>query len=214
MGSKIELRLKWVMMYRQIQKAGEVCNHYGISRFTLRKWCQRYNKYGQEGLIALSSKPKRSPFQKRQESDEQLILQLRKERKLGARRIQSELKRLHNISFSTATIHKVLKKYNVVRLHIKRHYRKQVKRYSCKVTGKRVQMDVCKIRQRLYQYTAIDDCTRYKFIALYTRRTAENTINFLEQVKERMPFNIQRVQTDRGQEFFAYIVQERLQNGK
>ena len=48
-----------------------------------------------------------------QYANEQLILQLRKERKLEARRIHSELKRLHNISFSTATIHKVLKKHKV-----------------------------------------------------------------------------------------------------
>jgi hypothetical protein len=27
---------------------------------------------------------------------------------------------------------------------------------------------------------------------------------------DRLPFSIQRIQTDRGQEFFAYQVQERL----
>ena len=71
-------------------------------------------------------------------------------------------------------------------------------------------MDVCKIGNNLYQYTAIDDCTRYKVIALYGRRSAESTLVFLEQVMERIPFSIQRIQTDRGQEFFAYQVQERL----
>jgi transposase-like protein len=72
------------------------------------------------------------------------------------------------------------------------------------------QLDVCKITARCYQYTAIDDCTRWKVVALYPRRTALNTLNFLDQVMERMPFPIQRFQTDRGQEFFAYGVQERL----
>ncbi len=43
---------------------------------------------------------------------------------------------------------------------------------NCKVPGERVQMDVCKIANNLYQYTAIDDCTRYKALALYNRRTA------------------------------------------
>jgi transposase-like protein len=71
-------------------------------------------------------------------------------------------------------------------------------------------MDVCKITARCYQYTAIDDCTRWKVVALYPRRTALNTLNFLDQVMERMPFPIQRFQTDRGHEFFAYEVQERL----
>ncbi len=71
-------------------------------------------------------------------------------------------------------------------------------------------MDVCKIASGLYQYTAIDDCTRYKVLELYKRRTASNTLDFLEQVMDRMPFPIQRIQTDRGQEFFAYEVQERI----
>lgn len=71
-------------------------------------------------------------------------------------------------------------------------------------------MDVCKIAAGLYQYTAIDDCTRWKVLALYKRRTAKNTLDFLDQVVERMPFPIQRFQTDRGKEFFAYAVQERL----
>lgn len=47
-------------------------------------------------------------------------------------------------------------------------------------------------------------------IALYSRRSAENTLDFLDQVMDRLPFSIQRIQTDRGQEFLAYQVQERL----
>jgi len=63
---------------------------------------------GEEELYDLSSIPKNFALQKRNAIDENLIIDLRKERKLGARRIQSELKRLHDISYSTATIHKVL----------------------------------------------------------------------------------------------------------
>jgi transposase InsO family protein len=109
-----------------------------------------------------------------------------------------------------ATIHKVLDRNDAKYLKIKRPYRKQHKRYNCKLPGERVQMDVCKITARCYQYTAIDDCTRWKVVALYPRLTDLNTLNFLDQVIERMPFPIQRFQTDRGQEFFAYGVQERL----
>jgi len=71
-------------------------------------------------------------------------------------------------------------------------------------------MDVCKIAPGVYQYTAIDDCTRYRVLALYSRRTAANSISFLEKAIEEMPFPIQRIQTDRGREFFAYAFQERL----
>ena len=115
------------------------------------------------------------------------------------------------LSLSLATIHKILKKHQIPYLQKKRAYRKQTKRYNCKLPGQRVQMDVCKIANGLYQYTAIDDCTRYKVIALYKRRTAKNTLDFIEnQVFYRLPFPIQRIQTDRGQEFMAYEVQEKL----
>jgi putative transposase len=44
-------------------------------------------------------------------------------------------------------------------------------------------------------------------LGLYPRRRAEYTIYFLERVIEEMPFPIQRIQTDRGSEFFAESVQ-------
>ncbi len=206
---KVKLRLRWINFYKQVQNMSKVCQHYEVSHLTLRKWIYRYEKLGQAGLVSLSSKPKASPLQKRNASNEQLIIQLRKDRQLGARGVQSEFKRIYAISFSLSTIHKVFKKYKVEPLNLKRHYRKVVKYYNCKVPGQRVQMDVCPIAKGLYQYTAIDDCTRYKVIALYTRRTAENTLDFLEQIKQRMPFYLQRIQTDRGNEFFAYEVQKK-----
>ncbi|WP_158267594.1 DDE-type integrase/transposase/recombinase [Adhaeribacter arboris] len=64
-------------------------------------------------------------------------------------------------------------------------------------------MDLCKISTSIYQYTAIDGCSRFRVLHIYSRRTAKNSINFLERVVEQMPFLIQRVQTDRGQEFFS-----------
>src|SRR3974390_3552150 len=71
-------------------------------------------------------------------------------------------------------------------------------------------MDTCKITPGLYLYTAVDDCTRYMVIGLYPRRTAAHTLDFLDRVFEETPFAIQRFQTDRGREFFAYKVQEYL----
>ncbi len=56
----------------------------------------------------------------------------------------------------------------------------------------------------------MDDCTRYRVLRVYARRTANNTLDFLDRVLEEMPFPVQRIQTDRGREFFAVIVQERL----
>jgi len=62
----------------------------------------------------------------------------------------------------------------------------------------------------LYQYTAIDDCTRYRVLQIYKKRTASNTLDFLDKVLEKLPFPVQRIQADCGMEFFAEKVQRRL----
>jgi transposase InsO family protein len=62
----------------------------------------------------------------------------------------------------------------------------------------------------LYQYTFVDDCTRYLVASLYLRRTPANTLEYLEQVLEELPFPIQRLQTDNGTEFLAYQVRDFL----
>jgi hypothetical protein len=71
-------------------------------------------------------------------------------------------------------------------------------------------VDTCKIAPGAYQYTAIDDCTRVRVPVIYPRRTAANSLLFLECVIEEMPFPVQAIQTDRGREFFAYCFQEKL----
>lgn len=205
----MQARLKWVNLYEQIGHAGLVCQRCGISRPTLRKWLKRYEEFGLEGLKDTSRKPKTSPQQKIDEEKVGWILKLRTENNLGARRIQNELKRQHRFSISLSTIHKVLTTQDVKPLR-RPAREKRAQRYSKKIPGERVQIDTCKIAPGLYQYTAVDDCTRYQILEVYSCRNAPNTLDFLEKVVEEMPFPIQRVQTDRGREFFAYKVQEWL----
>jgi len=58
--------------------------------------------------------------------------------------------------------------------------RKGTRRYAKEVPGERIQMDTCKIAPGVYQYTAVDDCTRIRVLAVYSRRTAANSLLFLE----------------------------------
>ena len=57
-------------------------------------------------------------------------------------------------------------------------------------------MDTMKLAPGLYQYTVVDDCTRNLVAALYPRRTATDTLEFLDHVIDHVPFPIQRLQTD------------------
>ncbi len=114
-------RLGWIKLYNEIKDAGIVCRRCGISRPTLRKWLRRYKESGEEGLKEQSRRPHNSP-KRIPEQQKELILSLRNERKLGVRRVQSEIKRLYDISLSLATIHKIFKQNNVLYLQKKRHY--------------------------------------------------------------------------------------------
>jgi transposase InsO family protein len=209
MDPKVKMRLQWVQHYQQTRNAGLTCRRCGLSRPTLCKWVQRFEQQGIEGLQDLSRRPKQCPPLKVLEQHRQWIVSLRK-RRLGSRRMQSELLRLYNFSLSTSTIHKVLQQLGQKPLQASRRLRKGTKRYQKEVPGKRVQMDVCKIAPKLYQYTAIDECTRVKVLGLYPNKTAHSTLTFLEQVVAAFPFPIQRLQTDRGEEFMAHAVQRRL----
>src|SRR5690606_11019790 len=190
MDEEIKKRLKWNKLYEETGDAAFVCRRSGISRPTLRKWWRRYQEFGEAGLTSQSRRPKQSPSQKVFSDQEQWILQLRRDRHLGARRIQHELMRLYDCQLGLATIQKVLQKYAVAPLRRKRNPQRY-KRYQRPIPGDRVQMDTIKIAKGIFQYTAIDDCSRFLVVALYKKRTAANTLDFIERVIEQMPFPIQ-----------------------
>lgn len=174
-------------MYLKTGDAGLSCRRCGISRPTLRLWTKRYETDGIEGLRTRSRRPIRSPNRNRTPAIEERILDLRTEHNLGARRIQSELLWNDGISLSLATIHKVFIRAGVGPL--KRPPRlKRSKRYARPIPGECVQMDTCKIAPGLFQYTAVDDCTRCRVLRVYPRRIARNTLDFLDAVMEELIF--------------------------
>lgn len=203
-------RLGWIRLNQRIGDAGVVCRRCGISRPTVREWWRRYQAAGDAGLIERSRRPCHSPRRKVFAAEEALILDLRRTRRLGIKRLRAELIREHALRLSLDTTHKILLRHGESRLARRPARTRQSKRYARPVPGERVQFDVCKIAPGLYQYTAVDDCTRWLLAALYVRKTAANTLAFLERVRAELPFPIQRVQTDRGQEVSAYRVQDQL----
>ena len=165
-----------------------------VSRPTLRRWLKHYKEDGLNGLKSQSKRPKHSPNQKIFEEQDEWILKLRDEMDIGARRIQNELIREYDCHLTLASIQKVLQR-NQVKPIEKPQKSKKLKRYQKAIPRERVQMDTCKIRPGMYQFTAVDDCTRYLVVEIYPRRTANNTLLFLDKVVEEMPFPIQHIQT-------------------
>lgn len=107
------------------------------------------------------------------------------------------------------TVWRVLKKHQVKAV-VKQRKKSDYIRYSKEIPGERVQLDVMKVRNGAYQFTAIDDCTRLRTIRVYPNKKAESTIHFLGEILNTFPFPVQRIQTDWGTEFFNYDFQYEL----
>jgi hypothetical protein len=53
----------------------------------------------------------------------------------------------------------------------------------------------------LYQFTAIDEATRYRILKIYDHNSIQSAIAFVEALCQALPVAIQRIQTDHGSEF-------------
>ena len=56
-------------------------------------------------------------------------------------------------------------------------------------------------RKRLYQFTAIDDCTRIRVLKIYDACNQASAIRCVDEVIRRLPFRVLVIQTDNGPEF-------------
>lgn len=64
--------------------------------------------------------------------------------------------------------------------------------------------------QKVYQYTALDDGTRYRVLRLYPRKNRFSTLEFFHTLRRELPFLMLKLQMDNGSEFpldFALTVQ-------
>src|SRR6185437_12081407 len=77
-------------------------------------------------------------------------------------------------------------------------------RYEKPQPGYRLQIDVKFLeriagsRKRLYQFTAIDDCTRIRVLKIYDVCNQKSAISFVDEVIRRLPFRVLVIQTDNG----------------
>jgi transposase InsO family protein len=114
------------------------------------------------------------------------------------------------VRLAGSSVHCILTKHGLNRLPANQKYRSHTKRwqrYEKPQPGHRLQMDVKFLERiptagkRLYQFTAIDDCTRIRILKVYDACNQRTAVQFLNEVVRRLPFRIHVLQTDNGAEF-------------
>jgi transposase InsO family protein len=207
-------RLAWRFKVLQEATAGSrnvarTCRHFGISRQAFYRWKRRFDLHGEAGLADRPSTPHASPNATPREVLSK-ILYLRQRYHFGAGKIADYLKRFHQIAIATSSVHRILGRHGMSRLPANQKHRRQRQRwqrYEKPQPGHRLQMDVKFLeripgtRQRLYQFTAIDDCTRIRVLKVYDACNQATAIRFVHDVLRRLPFRVLVVQTDNGAEF-------------
>ena len=79
--------------------------------------------------------------------------------------------------------------------------------------GQKIQIDVQYVPsycvtngKKYYQYTAIDECTRFCYRGLYDEHSTYSSKDFLKKLFKAFPFPIREVQTDNGTEWTAALL--------
>ena len=191
-------------------------NQYGVSLSSVKRWCKRYDGTWQS-LLERSHKPHSPHPNQHTKSEEETIKKAfsLKFWRYGWDGVYDELVKNHEYTRSFGGMYGRAKKMGLGgKADKKKPSRKNLRRYpELTKPGEKVQIDVKEVPynclkgahkrdgKRLYQWTAIDECTRMRFIYGYEEHTPENSVRFLAQLQQAFPFPIETIQTDNGVEF-------------
>ena len=204
------------MKYRQALI--NYANKYGVTKAAIRyktnrqyiyRWKKRYDGTLQS-LADRSRRPHHHPNQ-HTEKEIKLIKDMRKRNPNAGLVVFWVKLRQRGYSRSVTGLYRFLCKQGVLATkppnpkYIPKPYE------SMQYPGQRVQIDVkfvpeaCIVGdaagQKFYQYTAIDEYSRFRYLEAFEEHSTYSSTVFLEHMLKRFPFKVECVQTDNGSEF-------------
>ena len=203
--SRYQLRVKQrrrVVEFADDHGFRAAARHFGLARRTVRTWCRRWTTDGELGLVP------RYPVRRRRRVSAgivELARLARTEYRWGATRTRIWLERVHQIRVNAKTIQRVFCDLGLpVLTKTPRRKPKQLKLFEKEAPGDSIQVDVKVVavkRTKVFQYTALDDCTRLRVLRLYPRQNQHSSLHFLDELRSALPFPIKKLQCDNGSEF-------------
>ena len=184
---------------------------YEVNRQYIYRWMKRYDGT-LESLQDRSRRPHSNPNEHTQEEIELIQNMLRRNRNTGLVVLWVKL-RQRGYSRSISGLYKAMRRIGAVRVPLPNPKQKYIpKPYEqMKYPGQRVQVDVkyvpkvCLVGnasgKKFYQYTAIDEYSRFRYLEAFEENSTYTAAVFLEHMIQRFKFKIDCVQTDNGREF-------------
>jgi len=222
LSKRARQRLQWIEHMKAHGNKSLTCRYFGISRPTLDRALQRYDP---KRLATLEDRPSR-PRRRRQPTwSAELVERVQAERerypRWGKEKIATLL-RTQGRQVSTSMVGRILtdlRRRGVLRLPLRvslsvrrqptprPHAIRKPKEWAVLEPGDLIQFDTQKQTPEpgvtIHHFGARDTVSRWDVVGVYSRATARNGRDFLQQVLARMPFTVKAVQIDGGSEFKA-----------
>lgn len=212
-----------VVKYAEKSGKSSASRMYGVSLSSIKRWCKRYDGTWQS-LLERSHRPNSHPKRHTAKEEKQIKNSFRKcYARYGWDGVYSDLlRKKYTRSFSGMVY--AAKRMGLTEQKKPPKKSREQRRYpELLEPGEKVQIDVKEVPYNclrgktlrdgkyLYQWTAIDECTRMRFVYGFEEHTPENTVRFLAMVIKAFPFKIKTIQTDNGTEFtYKFISDERI----
>ena len=169
-----------------------------VSRLTTR-----YRKEGKDALIPKKPGPKsyQKVHNKTDEQTTKLVIHTANQYpNKGPLPLAEQIYDDYEIIIDQSTVYRILKREKIRYTHkYKNQIKKEPKLYCLDKPGKELQLDGSYPfgRQRkIVSFDAIDDCSRYVTAKLYKHEDDESAIDFVNYLKEKVPFEIESLRVD------------------
>lgn len=191
----------------------EVAKYYRISRQAIYEWRAKYDGKSWKSLVDRSHRPHHHPNEHTPEEKE-MILKRYPHYKDDMIMLWDSLRKSGYTRSYTSLI-RVVNKW--IKPEIKQRQARKIQPYQrAEYPGQKIQIDVKYVPsycvtngQKYYQYTAIDECTRWTFREMYDEHSTYSSYDFLLKLIKTFPVPIREIQTDNGREFTnAYLPQK------
>ena len=187
----------------------EASRRFRVSRNAIYEWKAKYDGTWQS-LKERSHRPHHHPNEHTEEEKE-LILRRYPRYKDDMIMLWDSLKK-SGYKRSYSSLIRVVRKW--VKPEIERRTARKPKPYErAAYPGQKIQIDVkfvpsyCVANgEKYYQYTAIDECTRFCYREMYAEHSTYSSKDFLMKLLKAFPFPIREVQTDNGTEWTTALL--------